>query len=259
MKALGDSSCSWTFPIVSLMSRPRSFPGPKGLAGDDVSAGRKSSLGSESGDYSPRFHRSTAERETTDYNPRPESPSAPKSSFSWWAAPPPQAKPVKLTPNIFASVFGKSVPFLLTSSTFLLFDLVMCMDRGRRYSMGARCCWPAVFRVSSGHTSTQLDEGFSVLLAPIAHRFLKSLTGTAEYLQTNWKEFEFLHIKLGPGWQQREVQELFDTIMEVPPTAGWERPPGLGTCALETVFNLCNLIHNWIRSSERHGVVGPCM
>lgn len=100
----------------------------------------------------------------------------------------------------------------------------------------------------------------SILLAPIAaHRFLKSLTGTAEYLQTNWKEFEFLHIKLGPGWQQREVQELFDTVMEVPPTAGWERPPGLGTCALETVFNLCNLIHNWIRSSERHAVVGPCM
>ena len=242
------------------MSRPRSSLGPKGLAGDDVSAARKASLGRGSGDYSPRFHRSTAERETTDYNSRPESPSAPKSSFSWWAAPPPQAKPVKLTPNIFASVFGKTVPLLLNSSTFLLPDLAICMDRGRRYSMGARYCWPAVFRVRSEHTSTDLGEGFAMLATPIAaHRFLKSLTGTAEYLQTNWKEFEFLHIKLGPGWQQREVQELFDTVMEVPPTAGWERPPGLGTCALETVFNLCNLIHNWIRSSERHAVVRPRM
>lgn len=92
-----------------------------------------------------------------------------------------------------------------------------------------------------------------------ANRFLKSLADTADYFQANWKEFEFLHIKLGPGWQQQEVQELFDTVMEVPPTAGWERPPGLGTCALETVFNLCNLIHNWIRSSERHAVVRPCL
>ena len=43
--------------------------------------------------------------------------------------------------------------------------------------------------------------------------------------------------------------------MEVPPNAGWERPPGLGTCALETVFYLCHLIHNWLRSSEGHAVV----
>lgn len=67
-----------------------------------------------------------------------------------------------------------------------------------------------------------------------------------------------MHINLGPDWKQQEAQELFDSVVEVPPNAGWERPPGLGTCALQTVFNLCHFIHNWIKSStteKQHAVV----
>lgn len=47
---------------------------------------------------------------------------------------------------------------------------------------------------------------------------------------------------------------MFETVVEVGNT-GWERPPGLGTCALETSFYLCHVIHNWLRSSDDHGVV----
>ena len=92
-------------------------------------------------------------------------------------------------------------------------------------------------------------------IGPGSCRFLQALADTSGYLKADWKEFEFLHIKLGPDWQQAEAQQLLDNVMEIPPNAGWERPPGLGTCALETIFYLCHLIHNWLRSSEEHAVV----
>lgn len=87
-------------------------------------------------------------------------------------------------------------------------------------------------------------------------RFLKSLAHTASHLKEDWAEFEFLHINLGPHWRQREAEQLFATVVEVDNT-GWERPPGLGICALEKTFYLCHVIHNWLRSSEHgeHGVV----
>ena len=92
------------------MSRPRTSFGIKSITGEDFSAVRKASLGSESDDQSPRFYRATAERETRDFNPRPESPLAPKSGFTSWLrkTSQPQAKPIKLTPKIFASVFGEN-------------------------------------------------------------------------------------------------------------------------------------------------------
>ena len=87
-------------------------------------------------------------------------------------------------------------------------------------------------------------------------RFLKSLAHTASNLTDDWAEFEFLHVNLGPHWKQCEAQQLFTTVVDVDNT-GWERPPGLGTCALEKSFFLCHVIHNWLRSSDDHGVVSP--
>ena len=87
-------------------------------------------------------------------------------------------------------------------------------------------------------------------------RFLKSLAHTASHLADDWAEFEFLHVNLGPHWKQCEAQQLFTTVVDVDNT-GWERPPGLGTCALEKTFFLCHVIHNWLRSSDDHGVVSP--
>ncbi|KAL3142161.1 hypothetical protein ABBQ38_002519 [Trebouxia sp. C0009 RCD-2024] len=168
------------------MSRPRSSIESKDIAGDDVSAARKASLGGESDDQSPRFHRPTAERETRDFSPRSESPLAPQKTFASWllAAPQPQAKPVTLTSNTFASVFD-----------------------------------------------------------------------TSDNFAKDWDEFDFLHINLGPDWKQLKDKKLFANVCEVPSSAGWECPPGLGTCALGTILNLCHTIHNWIKLGEQNAVL----
>jgi len=91
----------------TLMSRSGSFLGAIGLGSDDYSAAHRATLGRETGDHTPRPHRAAAGRETSDHTTRPESPTF---RFSLWpGAPKPavQAKPIKLTPSIFVSVFGK--------------------------------------------------------------------------------------------------------------------------------------------------------
>ncbi|KAL0042664.1 hypothetical protein WJX79_007254 [Trebouxia sp. C0005] len=189
------------------MSRSGSFLGAIGLGSDDYSAAHRATLGRETGDHTPRPHRATAGRETSDHATRPESPTF---RFSLWPGTPKpavQAKPIKLTPSIFVSVFE---------------------DDG-----------------------TAWEQGFA---SNLSQRFIKSLAHTASHLTDDWAEFEFLHVNLGPHWKQCEAQQLFTTVVDVDNT-GWERPPGLGTCALEKTFFLCHVIHNWLRSSDDHGVV----
>lgn len=89
----------------------------------------------------------------------------------------------------------------------------------------------------------------------MAYRFLKSLTDTSDNFAKDWDEFDFLHINLGPDWKQLKDKKLFTNVCEVPSSAGWECPPGLGTCALGTIFNLCHTIHNWIKLGEQNAVV----
>lgn len=89
----------------------------------------------------------------------------------------------------------------------------------------------------------------------MAYRFLKSLTDASDSFAKDWDEFDFLHINLGPDWKQLKDKKLFANVCEVPSSAGWECPPGLGTCALGTIFNLCHTIHNWIKLGEQNAVV----
>ena len=93
----------------------------------------------------------------------------------------------------------------------------------------------------------------------VAYRFLKSLTETSDYFKKDWPELECLHINLGPDWKQQEIHQLFRThYFEDPSNAGWERPPGLGTCALATISTLCHIMHNWMKEGEQNAVVRLC-
>ncbi|CAL8470256.1 g9798 [Coccomyxa elongata] len=53
-------------------------------------------------------------------------------------------------------------------------------------------------------------------------------------------------MNLGPNWTTAEAGRAFaDSITEMK-VDGWEQPPGLGICPLDTLFNACTTIHRWL-------------
>ena len=90
-------------------------------------------------------------------------------------------------------------------------------------------------------------------------RFLKYLAACGASLKEDWHELTPLHINLGPQWS-KQIHDDFRAndpragIVE-PRHTGWERPPGLGTFALENMFHLCTMIRQWLHSEDLQSVV----
>lgn len=87
----------------------------------------------------------------------------------------------------------------------------------------------------------------------LCNRFLSHLTACGNSLNEDWRELELLHLNLGPQWP-KDILDDWKNIVEYEKT-GWERPPGLGTCALEAIFNVCNVMRSWQHQGDLNGVV----
>ncbi len=62
-------------------------------------------------------------------------------------------------------------------------------------------------------------------------------------------------INFGPSWPSPEASTTFgNSILELK-NAAWERPPGLGLCALDTLFAACAFIQRWLLLESDHVAV----
>ena len=86
-------------------------------------------------------------------------------------------------------------------------------------------------------------------------RYQRHLRDVHANLPAGLKEF-ILTLNNGPAWTRaRWAYDLYNSSVFETASNEWEKPPGLGICALDQLYQLCDHIANWHALGDKNVVV----